>query len=165
MMTQAPNVVTTNLIPQNFTEILAILGGFVTLVTKMIGWGIKSYQIFQYRKSSVKKLYYYTRTKKKESHRNKYLITDSSGGASKKFTDPNMSAESHPQIQKIEENQTHEDNFKILKTVILSKAILSYGYLQSFKIFVHQCFVNRTFKCCRRYLCCARQKVSSANKI
>lgn len=62
--------------PNNFTEILAVLGGFVTLVTKFIGWGIKSYQIFQYRKSSVKKLYYYTRTKKKENVRRKTQVAD-----------------------------------------------------------------------------------------
>ena len=66
---QSPNIVTTHSTPNNFTEILAVLGGFVTLVTKIIGWGLNSYQIFQYRKSSVKKLYYYTRTKKKENLR------------------------------------------------------------------------------------------------
>jgi len=42
------------------------MGGFVTLTTKLIGWSLRNYQAFQFRKSSIKKLYYYSRTKKKE---------------------------------------------------------------------------------------------------
>jgi hypothetical protein len=40
------------------------MGGFTTLITKLIGWMLNSYQKFMYHKSSVKKLYYYTKTKK-----------------------------------------------------------------------------------------------------
>ena len=81
-LTQSPNIVNTHSTPNNLTEILAVLGGFVTLVTKFIGWGIKSYQIFQYRKSSVKKLYYYTRTKKKETLRHKTAVLDTENKSS-----------------------------------------------------------------------------------
>lgn len=52
--------------PGNFIEILAIMGGFVSVMTKFIGWSLRNYQAFQFRKSSIKKLYFYSRTKKKE---------------------------------------------------------------------------------------------------
>jgi len=42
------------------------MGGFLTLITKITGWGLRNYQVFTFRKSGIKKLYYYSRTKKKE---------------------------------------------------------------------------------------------------
>jgi hypothetical protein len=63
ILTQQATYVSMNAVPQNFIDILSILGGFVTLVCTIIGWIIQSYQKFQFRKSSVKKMYFYTRTK------------------------------------------------------------------------------------------------------
>ena len=139
--------------PNNFTEILAVLGGFVTLVTKFIGWGIKSYQIFQYRKSSVKKLYYYTRTKKKETIRRRmtqFLDTDPSAP---------LKIPSHDATEKDDKSEEHI----LLKAVILSKAILSYGYVKSFKIFMNSCCLTKAFVCLRKYFCCT--KIRKSRKI
>ena len=41
------------------------MGGFITLITKLAGWILRSYQSFTFRKSAIKKLYYYSRTKMK----------------------------------------------------------------------------------------------------
>lgn len=45
--------------------IVSTLGGFLALTTKLIGWLIAGYQNFAFRKSGIKKLYYYSRTKSK----------------------------------------------------------------------------------------------------
>ena len=120
--TQSPNIVTTHSTPNNFTEILAVLGGFVTLVTKFIGWGIKSYQIFQYRKSSVKKLYYYTRTKKKEQYTRSLF----------EKAKVNDTASVSPESKEKSLETSLKKDFSLLNAVIMSKAILSFGYSQSF---------------------------------
>ena len=77
-------------IPNNIVEILSIMGGFLTLITKLTWWLIRSYQQFQFKKSSIKKLYYYTRTKKKradsllersgldDTHHQSFAITEKS---------------------------------------------------------------------------------------
>jgi hypothetical protein len=46
------------------------MGGFMSVLTKLTGWLLKRYQRFTFRKSSIKKLYYYSRTKNKFQNQN-----------------------------------------------------------------------------------------------
>lgn len=62
---QAPTTIQSIVTPSNFFEVLSIMGGFATLLTKCIAWTLAGYQSFTFKKSSIKKLYYYSRTKKK----------------------------------------------------------------------------------------------------
>jgi hypothetical protein len=62
---QAETSMKSTIVPQNLVGILSIMGGFLTLITKLIGWFLSSYQRFTFRKSRIKKLYYYSRTKRR----------------------------------------------------------------------------------------------------
>ena len=55
--------------PQNFIKLLSILGGFFFVLTNLTGFLLRNYQRFSYRKSVIKNLYYYSRTKKKVEDR------------------------------------------------------------------------------------------------
>lgn len=63
---QAESTVKSSLVPQNLVGILSILGGFLAMLTRLTGFVLRSYQRFTFRKSGIKKLYYYSRTKQKE---------------------------------------------------------------------------------------------------
>ena len=49
---------------------LALLGGFVTLLTKSTSWSLRTYQGRTFRKSATKKLYTYTRAKQTKDNDN-----------------------------------------------------------------------------------------------
>ena len=66
-LVQSPTTIKSEVTPANFVEILSMCGGFVTLITKLTGWILRNYQRFQFRKSSIKKLYFYNRTKHKDN--------------------------------------------------------------------------------------------------
>jgi len=66
ILNQAETSLVVHIVPDNFVDIVSISGGFITCLTVLIGWALSSYQQFQYRKASIKKLYFYSRTKKKQ---------------------------------------------------------------------------------------------------
>jgi len=67
ILNQAETSLVVQIVPDNFVDIVSISGGFITCLTVLIAWALASYQQFQYRKASIKKLYFYSRTKKKQS--------------------------------------------------------------------------------------------------
>jgi hypothetical protein len=69
---QAGTSINSTIVPSNLVGILSLLGGFLTLITKLTGWCLLSYQRFTFRKSKIKKLYYYSRTKKKSNHKHSH---------------------------------------------------------------------------------------------
>ena len=62
---QSETTIKMTIVPQNLVGVLSILGGFLAMITRITGFLLRNYQRFTFRKSSIKKLYYYSRTKKK----------------------------------------------------------------------------------------------------
>ena len=131
---QEPAIKHIKAIPNNIVQIISIMGGFVTLLTKLISWAINSYQKFQYRKSSVKKLYYYTRTKNQKVVDKSSIPPDNSMTLTRRA-------------------QSEDYQMKMLRAVIDSKSVLSFGYSQYTKYFykkmITNCFVKTFCKCCK----------------
>lgn len=63
-LTQSPQLVKRTIIPSYFYRIFSLLGGFWAMFTSCSTWLLKPYIAYQYGKSSIKKLYKYTRTRR-----------------------------------------------------------------------------------------------------
>lgn len=151
----SPYTVLSIITPGNFVEIISLLGGFVTMTAKLIGWMLRSYQGFQFRKSSIKKLYYYSRTKKKGTPSKKYTEDDlKKSHATMVFTEGSdfhdRMIRSHSNFEKKEdESIASKEMIKNLHDIVYSKCVLSFGYTS---------FVNYYYKltCLNLVSCCGR---------
>lgn len=56
------------IIPQNFMLVWSKVGGFLAITSKLLGQLVGSYANFAFKKSAIKKLYFYSRTRKKEGN-------------------------------------------------------------------------------------------------
>ena len=102
----ATTTIQSTMIPSNFASVLAILGGFLSVLTKINGWLLASYYAFQFRKSSIKKLYFYSRTRKREDKSKKKQLTIAKDGKVQieSMIDKDLDAQSHRTLQLSEQS-------------------------------------------------------------
>lgn len=158
---QSPQTVEDTLVPNNLLEIVSMLGGFLTLITKLISWLIASYQSFAFRKSSIKKLYFYSRTKTKNELKNERTSSQGSTNTiqltgQSDFNEEIDDKKSHLSFEDKEQDYEKEHQEEQLKKkrsrmeqlvkIMRSKAILSFGY-KSYINYYFKMYLFNTFKC------------------